>query len=638
MLAPLSWLKEYVDITLNPKQLGERLTEVGLGCEKITEKDGDIIFDLEITPNRPDWLSIIGVAREIAAIENKPVKYPSLRLDVNKKPQHVLPLDIHVDLAISPRHTGIIIDGVTVKESPKWLQEKLIKIGQRPINNIVDITNYVMFELGNPLHAFDYDRIQGHRMEITQAIGGEAFKSVDGLSYRLPKNAVIVKDAENIIDLCGIKGGYNSGTFEDTKTLFLWAPVENPALIRKASQALGLRSEASSIFERGVNAGGTIDAVRRAADLILEHAGGSIASGLYDLKKEEYKPWKLSLRLERLEFILGIKIPDKQVLELLERLHLNPTIVPNVDSGQARMTERKIVECTIPTYRNDLQIEEDVIEEVARLYGYNNFPKTLPVGEIPTQMIPYFKNYRLDEKVKNILIASGFSEIYTYSLLSEQDLTAIDIDPDQTLRIDNPVSREYEYLRPTLKSNLEKALKQNKAFAKEVSLFELGKVYTGKSLAAHKEYYVLSGITNTKNFSEVKGILERIYRDIGIEENPGEYMHVLPNGVFFELPYSELLTKMQPLKVFMPLPKYPPIIEDIALITPEDVQTGNIIKEIKKQSPLIAEVSLHDQYENTRTFHIIYLDREKNLTNEEVGEIRKKILQSLEKKFHVSQK
>ncbi len=309
MLAPLSWLKEYVKITLPPKKLGESLTEVGLGTEKIINVDNDTIFEFEITPNRPDLLSIIGIAREIAAIENVKIKLPKTTIDVEKnKPKQILPLTIKTDFSINPRFTGIIIDGVKVGESPAWLKERLIKAGQRPINNIVDITNYVMFELGNPIHTFDYDKIKGHTMQVRLAKEGESFKSVDDINYHLPKDAVVIQDKDEIIDLCGIKGGFNSGTFEGTKTIFIRVPVENPALIRRASQRLSLRSEASSIFERGVNTGGTIDALNRCASLILEIAGGEIASNLYDLKQNDFNPWKLKLRLEKLYKVLGIEI------------------------------------------------------------------------------------------------------------------------------------------------------------------------------------------------------------------------------------------------------------------------------------------------------------------------------------------
>jgi len=624
MLVPLSWLKEYIDITLTPKELGEKLTENGLGCEKIIKTSDDIIFELEITPNRPDLLSIIGVAREIAAIEKKKIKFPILKTNLKPKAK-ILPLIIKTNSKINPRFTGIIINNVKVGESPKWLKERLEKMNQRSINNIVDITNYVMLELGNPIHAFDYDKIKGATMIVSQAKGGEKFESVDGITYYLPKDAIVISDKEKIIDLCGIKGGKNSGTFDTTKTIFIRVPVEISNLTRKTSQALSLRSEASSIFERGVNTGGTIDALKRTTDLILELAGGEIASDPYDIKEEDFKPWKLKLRIDRLSKILGIEIPIKKVLEILESLNLSPILT------------KGIIETTIPTYRNDLRIEEDLIEEVARIYGYNKFPKTMPIGEIPTVQALYFKDYRLDEKIKNILQANGFSEVYTYSLIGEKDLLG-GINSQNLLRIDNPVSRDFEYLRPTLKINLLKALSQNKSNFEKINLFELGKVYLGKNLDEAKEIYFLSGITNNKSFFEVKGLIEKIFKNLGINENPTKYIEILNEGIFFELNYSEILKKTSSAKSFKPLPKYPPIVEDLSVIAKEDVKTADLILEIKNQSSLIADVSLLDQFKNSRTFHIIYQHKERNLITADVEKIREKILKNLKEKFNAGLK
>ena len=663
MLVSLSWLKEYVDINLSPKELAEKLTEVGLGVEKITKDSDDVIFELEITPNRPDLLSIVGVAREIAAIERKKINLPPLRASFadlrfaegsgkarvatkaeqgfagRAKLKKILPLTIKTDSRINPRFTGIIITGIKVGESPKWLKDKLQSVGQRSINNIVDITNYVMLELGNPIHAFDYDKIVGKTMTVSQAKGGEKFESVDGINYHLPKDAVIISDKEKVIDLCGIKGGKNTGTYEGTKTIVVRVPVEIPNLIRRTSQTLGLRSDASSIFERGVNAGGTIDALRRTVDLVLELAGGEIASNLYDIKKYDFKPWKLKLRKERLNKILGIEIPQKKILSILESLNLNP-VIKHLPGGVAPAAhlEGEAIECTIPTYRNDLKIEEDLIEEVARIYGYNNFPMTMPEGIIPTKQIPYLKDYRLDEKVKNILKAAGFSEVYTYSLVSEEDLLESKIDPEKTLRVDNPVSRDFEYLRPTLKINLLSALAQNKSNFEKINLFELGKVYLGRNLDEAKEVYFLSGISNSKSFFEIKGLLEKTFKDLGIKEDTTKYIEILNEGIFFELNYSEIIKKINSNKTFKALPKYPPIIEDLSLITDGKTKTIDIIDEIKNQSSLVVKVSLLDQFEDSRTFHIVYQDKNKNLTGEEVAKIRGKILKILKEKFNASLK
>lgn len=625
MIAPLSWLKEYVDITLTPKELGDKLTEVGLGCEKIEKVENDTIFHFEITPNRPDCLSIIGIAREIGAITSKKIKLP--KIISLSKPKKILPLTIKTNSKINPRFTGIIIDGVKVGESPKWLKDRLQSVGQRPINNIVDITNYVMQETGNPLHAFDYDKIMGHTIVVSQTKGGEKFESVDEISYHLPKDAVVISDKEKIIDLCGIKGGKNSGAFNATKTIFIRVPVEIPQLIRRTSLSLGIRSEASSIFERGVNTGGTIDTLKRASNLILEIAGGEVASDLYDIKDELFNPWKLNLRLERMSKILGIEIPEKRVLEILTYLNLSP-----------KLKTKNIIETTIPTYRNDLKIEEDLIEEVARLYGYNNFPKTLPTGEIPTKTIPYAKDYLLDQKIKELLKANGFSEIYTYGLVSENDLKSVGADPDKTLRVDNPISREFEYLRPTLAIGLTKAVTQNRPSFEEVNLFEMGKVYLGANLDSAKEEVSIAAVSSKKNFFEIKGLLERVFNDLGIKDDPTKFIKVLDEGIFFELSFEEVRKKINPHKTFKPLPKYPPIIEDLAIVANESVSTNEILNDIKKQSNLIVSTSLLDQFENTRTFHIIYQHKERNLKKEEVSQIREGILKGLKEKFNAELK
>lgn len=624
MLAPISWLKDYVDIKSDLKSLIERLGEVGLGTENIDKSDGDTILDLEITPNRPDLLSILGIAREIAAIEHTKIKYPNLKTDLKpKKDAKILPLKIHTNYEINPRLTGIIINNVEVKDSPDWLKDKLKKLGQRPINNIVDITNFVMYELGNPIHSFDYDKISGHEIWVKQSEGGEKFESVDEITYHLPKGAIILEDTEKVFDLIGIKGGKNSGTYKNTKTVFISVEVDDPVLIRKASQALSLRSDASAIFERNVNRGGTIDALKRTVDLILENAGGQIASELYDLKEKKFEPWTLSVRTERLNKLLGIEIPEKEILEILKSLNLSPKAL----NGK--------IECTIPTYRNDLKIEEDLIEEVARLYGYSKFPHTLPSGELPIEEIPYFKNYKLDEKVKNLLTGAGYSEVYTYGLVSESDLNEIGVSSENTLRVDTPVSREYEYLRPTLKINLRKGLWQNRLVSEKVNLFELGKVYFGKSLDDASESYHLAGITNSLTFFEVKGLLERMYKDLGIDSDPTNNIEIIDMGVYFEIDYSEIIKRSKKYMLFTPVPKFPPVIEDISLIAPAEISIGEIIKTIKKQSNLISNVSLLDKFKDSRTFHIIYQSTEKNLKNEDIGEIRIKIQKALKKEYGV---
>jgi len=618
MKTPLSWLEDFVKINLPLPQLMWKMTEAGLTTESYEKIDDEIVLDCEVTPNRPDWMSIIGVAREIAAIQNTPLTLP--KLNDPSEPTKKLPLKINNDFQLCSRYSALIIKNVRQEPSPEWMQLRLKSVGLRPINNLVDITNYVMFETGNPIHVFDYDKLHNAEMTLMKSVGGENFESVDRKTYSLPENAIIFKNGDKVIDLCGIKGGLNSGITQDTTTILILVAVYNGKLIRRTSQRLSLWSEASRIFERGANSGGTLDTLKRTSNLIQELAGGDVASKIIDAKKESFEPRKLNLSLKRLDNILGINIPAKEVHSILKRLLLNPVL------------KSELVECTIPTYRGDLKIEEDLIEEVARIYGYNNFPKSLPTGDIPTISIPYFKDYRLDLKIKNLLTASSYSEIQTYSLISEDDLNTINYNISEVLRVDNPVSREFEYLRPNLKINLMKAMKLNNPNFENINIFEIGKVYLGKSLKNAKELYEVAGLSNNKSYFEVKGLIERIFSDFHITESIDKYIEWNENFIYFSFPFDLLMTDKIQYRQYIPMPKYPPIIEDMAFIIPESAKVNEIIDLIKKQSLIIASVELYDKFQRTKTFRITYLNFDRNLTSSDVAPVREKITKALLKK------
>jgi len=450
------------------------MTEAGLTCESTQKEGGEIILDVEVTANRPDWMSIIGVAREIAAIQGVKIKEPKIKALPDQTAK--FPIDLEPDYRLFERWTGVVIKGVAIKPSPKWLQERISSIGHAPINNIIDITNYVMYELGIPMHAFDYDEIYGQIMTVQLSKGGEKFTSVDGLPYTLPKDAIIIKDAERLIDLAGIKGGFNSGIKEATKNIFLHVTIDNPVLVRRTSQSLGLRSDASAIYERGPDKGSTIRSLTRAVNLILDLAGGEIASKMVDLKEKNYEPKKLFLSFNKLEKILGIKIPDPDVIQILIRLGLSPK-------------KNKLgILCVIPTYRGDIQIEEDLVEEVARLYGYNKFPMTIPTGKVSVQKIPYYFDDSIILNIKNLLNSCGYSEAKNLSLISKDLIEKFGMKPIKHFRITNPVSREYEYMRTSLVPGLVSAIKINST--DNLKLFEIDKVYlkTDKQSLAKSEF------------------------------------------------------------------------------------------------------------------------------------------------------
>ncbi len=650
MLAPISWLKEYVEIKLPLKTLMWKLTEAGLTCESYKKTGDDIILDIEVTANRPDWMSIVGIAREIAAIQGTKLKL--------KEPEDLLKLTktllikLNADYKLFDRWTGVIISGVTIKPSPQWLQYRLMAIDQRPINNIIDITNYVMFELGIPMHAFDYDEIRGAEMTVQLSKGGEHFTSVDDLSYKLPKDAIIINDTERLIDLAGIKGGLNSGIKSATKNIFLHLTLDNPVLIRRTSQNLGLRSEASAIYERVPDKGGTVRSLKRAANLVLELAGGDIASEIIDLKKEAFEPWNINLRFEKLEKVLGIKIPEKEVYQILKKLNLDPK------------KSKNHITCLIPTYRGDIKIEEDLIEEIARIYGYNKFPKTLPEGNVANYKVPYFFDDKIHLKLKEILVANGFTEVMTLSLISEELIRNCGLKAESHIRIENPVSNEYKYMRSSLIPSLLAGLKLNQE--NPIRIFELDKVFIGTP-QKHQEIYRLSGVTRGIEFRELKGVIDFVIEKLNIPnikvefESPLSFWHPtksatimtgekvlgyfgeispevnnnlsLKENVFaFELDVKTIGILGKKI-IFKPVPEYPAQIEDITLEFPAKTKIGEAIISIKSVSQLINNVELTDIYKDSYTFRVWYQHPTKTLTDKEVEEIRNKILQIIKTKY-----
>ena len=655
MRVPISWLKDYTNIKLNLPDLMWKMTEAGLTCESYEKVGSNIVLNVEVTPNRPDWLSITGIAREITAIQNSKIKLPEIK-DLPVKKSN-LPIKVSNDYKLCPRYSGITISGVKVKPSPSWLQERLKLVGLRPINNLVDITNYVMFELGNPIHVFDYDKFTPSAISLCLSKSGEKFVSVDEKNYVLPKNAIIFKNKNRVVDLCGIKGGLNSGVSENTKNIFIHVAVYNGALIRRTSQALGLSSEASYIFERGANSGGTVDALTRTVNLVLELAGGQIASDLIDMKMAKFEPRELILSLNKLKKVLGIEIPEKDVLSTLGRLNLSPS-----KKGES-------IHCTIPTYRADLKIEEDLIEEVARIWGYNNFPKTLPTGSNTLIKVPFYYDRKFELKLKEILVASGYSETITLSLVSADSINQSRLNLDTHIKIANSVSREYEYLRTSLVPNLLSALKLNTQ-EKVLKLFEYGKIHLGP-LDGRKELYKLTAIEKNTSFRSIKGTIDLLLDRLNIssidikqtlvtqgllhptksgvieikEEELGRFGQIHPKVLdnfsikekifVFELDVQTLrsLTTKRP---FQNVPKYPAQIEDLTLVFPEKTRVGEVVNSIRMADKLISRVELKDIFKDAYTFRVWYQHPEKTLTDDEIRKLRKKILENLSKKFGVT--
>lgn len=634
-----------------------KMTEIGLTTETYTKAGDDVILDIEVTPNRADWLSIVGIARELSALQKTPIKFPEVSEIASPKTN--LPFKINNDFKLCPRYSAVSIMGVNQGPSPKWMQDRLRKIGLRPINNLVDVTNYVMFEFGNPIHVFDYDKLNKAEMTIMTSKGGEKFTSVDEKSYILPEKAIIFKSGSVVIDLCGIKGGLNSGVSESTKNILILVAIYDGKLIRKTSQKLDLLSDASRIFERREDTGGTLFTLKRTANLITELAGGNIASEVSDVSKEKLKLSKLTVSLSNLEKVLGIKIADKDVLDFLDRLNLSPILKNN------------LIECTIPTYRADLKIEEDLMEEVARLFGYNKFPKTLPYGSTPKDKIAYFFDPKPKMRLKELMFGTGFTEIQTLSLTSEELINKSQLNLDLHIKIANPVSKEYEYLRSSLIPSLLSAVKLNSDI-KKLKLYELNKVYFGP-INQSLEIYKLSGLEVNAGFREFKTSLDLIFDrlrikdyDIKITTVAKSLWHPTKSGVIekgedfighfgeihpkvlqnfdikekvwaFEL--DEMILEKLTKKIIYKTPNpYPPQIEDLTLMIPDWIKVSDVAATIEKASAQVSEVELIDQYQKSHTFRIRYQDPKKTLSDIDIKTIHDKILSTLRKKFEVSEK
>jgi len=666
ILIPDSWLKEHLKTKATAKQIGEYLSLCSQSVEKITKVDHDWLYDIEITTNRPDCLSVYGIARELAVILPRfgiPAKLLPLNI-INESPtiKNSLPLEVKINNpSLCPRFTAIIFDQIVIKPSPKVVQERLEKSGIRAINNVVDISNYLMLELGQPMHTFDYDKIKGHKMILRESAGGEKITTLDGQIRPLPDGTIIIEDGKGrIIDLCGIMGGENSQVDKKTKKVLLFVQTYDPAKIRQACQKLAFRTDAVSRFEKGVDPEGVIIAMEKAIVMFEENCEAKIASNLIDLYPNPPKTKTIKLDINLVNKIMGIEIPKKDIVNILESLGFS--IIHS---------QLSILHCRVPHWRaDDISIPEDLIEEIARIYGYHNLPSNLP----PTIVLQQPKNniFNWEEKAKEALKFWGFTETINYSMVSESLLKNWEINHEDCLKIANPLSDEWVYMRPTLIPSLLEVTNKNNTV--KTKIFETANIYLpqgGQELP--EENLMLTGLMIDKNFGHLKGLVEALLEEIGIMDYKinayelqktfyGKIFHshrraevtlgknslgifgeikkilLLKLGIkqrifIFDLDFKELIKCATEEKKYTPIAKYPPIIEDLSFIVSPKTYVGDIIQTIKSVNLIIQSVELIDTYEQTRTFRITYQDPNKTLTDKEVEKIREKIIEKLKNKL-----
>lgn len=642
-----SWLREYLKTNANPKQIAEILSLTSVSVEKVEKYNDDFLYEIEITTNRPDLISATGLARETASALKQ------TKFDAKYTPQIIKKSDgkngsklinIKNDPKLVNRICAVVMS-INLKDSPKIIKERLESSGTRSINNIIDITNYVMKTIGHPTHVFDFDRLMTKNILIREAKLGEKITTLDEKNYSLKgKEIVAVDDDNRIIDLLGIMGLKNSVVTNDTKKILYFINNNEKLHIRNASMSLGIRTEAATINEKGIDPETAINALYYGIELFKNYADGKIESEIIDIYPNKQKVKTIEVQEEKMNTIMGINLPLKKASGILDDLGFKNKIVKNT------------IKATIPSYRNDdMEIEEDLIEEISRIYGYHNLPSLLPLSQGGKVSI-YTNDFFWEKKAKEALKYWGFTETYTYSMVAQNLFEGPE---ENAVTIQNPLNEDFVYLRRTLVPSLLKIIQENNA-EKEIKIFELSNVYVKRENDLPIEELTLAGIIKKDrvSFYEVKGVIEQLLSDFGIKnikfENSSKgglgaslyitnkylgEIEVLDNEIInFEINFNLIKENATLKKEFKPLPKYPPIFEDLSIIVDENINTSGIISQIKNQSPLIMDVSLLDQFENSRTFHIIYQDKNKNLTGEEVSKIREKILKSLKEKFNASLK
>ncbi|MGC9453935.1 MAG: phenylalanine--tRNA ligase subunit beta [Phycisphaerae bacterium] len=494
MKASLNWLTDYVDIPMPASELAELLTRIGLAVEDVEETPTDIVLDVEVTSNRPDCLGHIGLAREIAAAlgtEFRPPQIPDLPAE--GKIDDLTSVEVR-EPDLCPRYTARVIGDVKVGPSPTWLVERLEAVGLRSINNVVDVTNYVLMEYSQPLHAFDYDKLAENRILVRRAQNGETLTSIDQTLCKLDDSMLIIADAKKPVAVAGIMGGLDTEVGDATTNVLIESAQFDPLVTRRTSRKLALMSESNYRFERGVDPVGTEEASRRACQLILDLAGGQLVGGLCDAWANPYTPPKVTLRPERTHLLLGLDIDAGKQQKILSRLGLSP-----------RNEDGRIV-CDIPAYRPDLRREVDLIEEIGRLNGYDAIEVRSTVSHRVTAAGQW---ERLRKSVGRAMSAQGFDEALTFTFVGDDEAKLLGF--EKLIRVDRVVRRSDNVLRPTVVMSLLRACKKNQDVGNEnVHLYELARAFPAAGDGELPAEYTELAMASTGELRDLRGAVEAV--------------------------------------------------------------------------------------------------------------------------------
>jgi phenylalanyl-tRNA synthetase beta chain len=595
----------------------------------------DTVFDIEVTPNRPDWLSLIGIAREISALTGNPLKLPEVTVQESGEPVEQL-TSVTVEAPdVCPRYTARVIRGVKIGPSPGWLKQLLEKVGLRPVNNVVDVTNYVLLECGHPLHAFDCNRLAEQRVVVRRATNGEQFLAIDGSAHELTKDMLVIADAKRAVALAGIMGGKDSEISDTTTDVLLESAWFLPANVRKTSKQCGLSSDSSYRFERGADIDGVIWASNRAAQLIRQLAGGQVARGIVDVLAKPIEKRRVRCRYAQVNRLLGIEVPPETVKRIFSGLSLT-VVSATSDACQVE----------VPTFRVDLEREADLIEEVCRIYGVEKIPAKMQPS---TPAVSEF-DAKWDSlaRVRRVLTSLGFHEAQNQTLVGEGEL-----------KLQNPLSADQHALRSKLEPGLLANLRTNVSRHQyDVKLFEIGRVFAadGKE-SLHLALAVTgrrqpdsweTGLREARlDYYDLKGAMEEVGDALGIAVSPA--IRQIPplqakkldlrDAVYVaELDLGPVLAAKGRDKSFRELPKFPAVVRDVALVVDDTVSHAEIVAAIENaRNKLLERVEIFDIYRGTSiptgkksmAYSLTFRAADRTLTDAEVNGAHEQLKRSL---------
>jgi len=648
----------------------------------------DAVIEVDLTPNRPDCLSMIGVAREICGIEKTEIQYPDMSLSDSKDDITGFTSVIIKAPDHCPRYAARLLTDITIGPSPFWLADRLMSVGMKPINNIVDITNFVLMETGQPLHAFDYDRLAENRIVVRKANEGELFTTLDMNERKLTSDMLMICDGEKPVAVGGVMGGLNSEIEETTTKVLIESAYFDPVSIRKTSKKLGLNTEASHRFERGVDPEGIVSALNRAARLMTEIGGGKLIAGIIDEYPEKIPVKTITLKIKETNRLLGTDLSRKEIKELLESIEFS---VQKIDTNTLKVDP--------PSFRVDIERPQDLMEEVARLSGYNNIPTTFPA--MPAKARKPLKLLDARSRIMHFMTGFGFSETINYSFISRLSCDRLNLPSDDyrrnTVNILNPLTEDQAVMRTSLVPGLLETVCRNiSKQQKNLKFFEIGKIYIKKGADnLPKETEMLAGLWTGARFDaswyaketpcdffDIKGVIEGLLKGLNIDfirfssladdlcvyTKPGYTARIIldkellgfvgelhplvlqnfdieQSVYIFELNMDSLIKLLPETSQSKPIPKFPAVPRDITIIVNKNTESGAILKCIENiQEQLVENIQLFDVFagdpippgKKSISIRVTYRSSKRTLEDEDVGNIHKMIADRLIKKFDAS--